>query len=93
MCDVVVFLNGQSYLGEIKATRFPLFRINGRVRIQIDRLVATAKSINQPVLLIILFKRRGWAFIRLDENYPKKIDFYALQHKYKLGHKGEINFN
>ena len=39
VCDCVLFKDTKTYLVELKATKESYFRINGRTRVQIERLI------------------------------------------------------
>ena len=76
VCDCIMTLGKDAYFIELKTTKNSFIRINGKIRVQLQRLLdfCIANGCNSP-LLVIKFLRRGFVFIKLTE-LPKKIDYY-----------------
>ena len=77
VCDCVMTYTKESYYVELKTTRKSLFRINGDVKIQLQRLCdfCVENGFNEPIL-VVKFLRRGHVFMRLNGGLPKSINYY-----------------
>lgn len=77
VCDCIMTYAKQSYYVELKTTHNSLFRINGKTRVQLQRLVDFCRDndFNNPIL-VVKFLRRGHVFVRLNGELPKKIEYY-----------------
>ena len=77
VCDCVMTYTKQSYYVELKTTRKSLFRINGEVKTQLQRLTdfCIENGFNEPIL-VVKFLRRGHVFMRLNGGLPKSINYY-----------------
>ena len=67
---------------QLKTTRFSLFRINGKTKKQLQRLIdfCTENEFNSPIL-VVKFLRRGHIFMRLNGQLPKLINYYEYNKK------------
>lgn len=74
VCDLVGIKDGVPYLIEVKTTWDDVFRVP---QDQISRLIETSLRCRAIPLLAVLFKRRGWKFLELNE-IPKVVRYEKI---------------
>lgn len=77
VCDCILTFSKQSHYIELKTTKNSLFRINGKNKVQLQRLwdFCNQNGFNEPIL-VVKFLRRGHVFMRLNGCLPKSINYY-----------------
>lgn len=77
VCDCIMSFRKESYYIELKTTKYSFFRINGKVKEQLQRLAdfCNNNGFNNPIL-VVKFLRRGHVFVKLNAQMPKRIDYY-----------------
>ncbi len=60
VCDCILFYEKKSYLVEVKATKEEKFYMRGKVRVQLEKMMAVCEKNGVIPLLAIKFKHRGW---------------------------------
>jgi Holliday junction resolvase len=70
VCDVVVIINSQPFLCEIKATRYDRFCFCGEQR---NVLLKAASGCGATPLLAVRFKRRKWCIVNLLERDKRTV--------------------
>ena len=80
VCDCILTFFKDAYYLEVKTTKNSYLRINGKVKIQLQKLIdfCDENGYNPPIL-VIKFLRRGHIFVRLNGKLPKYIDYYDFK--------------
>ncbi len=77
ICDCILTFFKDTYFIELKTTKNSFLRINGKIRIQLQRLMDFCKENEyNPPILVIKFLRRGFVFAKLDSELIKYVDYY-----------------
>ena len=70
VCDVIIIIDSQPFLCEIKATKYDRFCFCGEQR---STLIKTASKCGAIPLLAVRFKRRKWCIVNLQERDKRTI--------------------
>jgi len=73
VCDCVLFMDGRSFLVEVKATKGNVFYVRKHIREQLEvmREVVGKQRIN--AMLAVKFKYKGWKQLNITDKMPEVI--------------------